>query len=253
LGEHVEAEKYIHKALSNPQQLTSIELGILYRQLGQFHVSVGEYNDALNAFLKSLDYQDDVEARLNVANLYRLTGDVNQARKTLVGIDVATLNAALKLNYFNQFALVYAEQAQYQSAVDALLNAEALSSTPEQQYQLGLFYSKLGDLKKTEHYLERANLNQPNNSQYAASLGYLYMAEKRYDPAIKCFKRLWNGSPNFPNLYQNLGYAESLNQNNDAAVAWFNKGIDQQSSQIDKGLTKQQQKEAKQKNRNDEK
>ncbi len=247
LGEHVEAEKYIHKALSNPQQLTGVELGMLYRQLGQFHVSVGEYNEALNAFLTSLDYQDDLEARLNIANLYRLTGDINQARQTLEGIDGSTLNSALKLNYFNQFALVYAEQDQYQSAVDVLLKAEALNSTPEQQYQLGLFYSKLGDLKNTSHYLEQANLNQPNNSQYAASLGYLYMAEKRYDTAIKLFQTIVKREPDFPNLYQDLGYAESLNQNNGAAVAWFKKGIDQQASQLNNGLTKQQQKEAQQK------
>ena len=247
LGKNVEAEKYIHKALSNPQQLTDIELGMLYSQLGQLHVSVAEYNDALNAFLRSLDYHEEPDVRLNVANLYRLTGDFNQARQTLENIDEVGLKPALKLTYFNQLALIYSEQQQYQSSIDALLRAEDVNSMAGQQYQLGLYYSKLGNLKKTKYYLEQANLKQPNNSQYAASLGYLYMAEERYENAIKLFQNIVEQDPDFPNLYQDLGYAEISNMNNDAAVNWFKKGIDKQTSQLNKGITKRQQKEAQKK------
>jgi tetratricopeptide (TPR) repeat protein len=235
LGQYSEAEVYINKAMSNTKQLTNSELSVLYSELGLLYIEEGQYNKAITELKTSLNYQDDIEVRLNIANLYRLTGEFSQAQKMLESINETDLKPMLQRNYFNQTSLVYAEQKQYSLAVEMLLKAENLQPTAEQQYQLGLYYNKLEKREKAIEYLKQANAKNPNNNQYAAALGYIYMAEARYNETIQLFQNIIEQNPNFPNIDQNLGYAQIRNMNNKAAVYHFKQSIDKlsKSSNLD--------------------
>ncbi len=236
LGNDAEAVKYMNKALANPEQLTQVELGSLYGELGYLYAGVGQHRDSIKALDKSLNYRDDNEVILNRSSLYRLTGNFDKAQQDLEGLDGKVLTRKLQLNRLNQLALVYAEKEQYVSAVNALLKAESLSSSSEQQYRLATYYRRLDDIEKATHYLEQAVSGKPDNSQYVASLGYLLMNEERYDEAGRLFEGIVKREPSFPQIYQNLGYAQVRNMNNDGAVRWFKQGIDSQASDEQKNL-----------------
>ncbi len=227
LGHDVEAMKYMNKALANPEQLTRVELGNLYGELGYLYAGVNQYRDSINALDRSLSYRYDHETILNRSRMYRLVGQLDKAQQGLESIDGIALTRELQLSRFNQLALIYAEKQQYESAVNVLLKAERLSSSAEQQYRLGIYYSQLGDIEKATHYLEQAASGEPDNNQYVAALGYLLVNEERYDEAGRLFERIVKRDPDFPQIYQNLGYAQVRNMNNDGAVRWFKQGIDQ--------------------------
>ncbi len=229
LGLDAIAIAYINKALANPEKLTRVELAGLYSELGYLYAGSTQYRDSISAWDKSLSYHSDNEIVLNRSRIYRLLGNLDQAQQDLKDMDEKTLPHDLQLDRLNQLALIYAEKQQYGSAISAMLKAEALSSTAEQQYRLGLYYGKLQDIKHTIHYFEQAVSKKPNSSQYAASLGYAYMESGRYDEAIRLFESIVEREPDFPKIYQDLGYAQIQNINNDAAIYWFKRGIDYQS------------------------
>ena len=238
LGQYSEAKFYLNKAISNAKQLTDPELSVLYSELGLLYAAEGQYNKAIPELKTSLGYQDNIKVRLNIANLYRLAGEFNQAQNLLENMDEANLNPSLQRNYFNQISLVYAEQKQYSLAIDMLLKAETLKPTAEQEYQLGLYYNKLGNRETAIEYLEQANTKSPDNNQYAAALGYIYMAEARYTETIQLFQKVIKQNPSFPDIDQNLGYAQVRNMNNKAAVYHFKQAIDKlsKSSNLDSDL-----------------
>ena len=230
LGHTGAAMENIYKALINPEQLTRVELGGAYSELGYLYADSGQYRNAINAWDKSLSFHHDDKIILSRSRMYRFIGDLDKAQRDLENINETTLTRQSQLNRLNQLASIYAEKQQYKSATSSLLRAETLSTSADQQYRLGLYFEKLDDVENSTYYLEQAVSRKPNNSQYAASLGYLYMARGRYNEAVNQFESIVEREPDFPKIYQDLGYAQIRNVDNDAAVYWFKRGIDKQSS-----------------------
>jgi len=87
-------------------------------------------------------------------------------------------------------------------------------------------YQKTGQHKKAIEYFQDASSKEPQQSDYALSLGYAYAADGRNSDAIGIFEVMAARDPDSVKLLEELGYLNIKIGKNEHAVQWFKKAID---------------------------
>lgn len=91
---------------------------------------------------------------------------------------------------------------------------------------IGLLYSKKGEIDKAiVYYLKALELN-PNNVKAYQNLGNAYYALNKYEEAMHKYKKVINLSPNYSKGYYNLGNVYSVMKRSEEALHLFEKSIE---------------------------
>ena len=108
------------------------------------------------------------------------------------------------------FGEAYIREGDYTKALGKLLEAEKLyAEDPHLQYDLGLVYMAKERLDLAIHHFKKAVEIKPDYTPAKNSLGAAYLAQKKWDDAIACFKEITGDllyvTPYYP--LSNLGWA----------------------------------------------
>ena len=108
------------------------------------------------------------------------------------------------------FGEAYIREGDYTKALRKLLEAEKLySKDPHLQYDLGLVYMAKERNDLAIHHFKKAVEIKPDYTPAKNSLGTAYLAQKKWDDAIACFKEITGDllyvTPHYP--LSNLGWA----------------------------------------------
>ena len=135
-----------------------------------------------------------VQVQLQKAGIYRLQGDLAQARATLGKLEeLASHNA----EYHFQFASVYLAEGERALAVKHLERAVELDPAHTGAlFQLGHANDLAGNDDEAISCYERCLKQPPIHVGVLRNLGVLYEDHDRYDKAADCYKRLLTADPN---------------------------------------------------------
>jgi DNA-directed RNA polymerase subunit alpha len=163
--------------------------------LGRALASRGEYDEALKAFEKAekLAYTAS-QVRLQKAGIYRLKGDLAEARKILSGLqhDMASHNA----EYHFQLASIHLAEGERLTAVKSLERAIELDpGHTSALFQLGHANDLAGNDDEAISCYERCLKHPPIHLGTLINLGVLYEDHEKYDKAAECYRRALSANP----------------------------------------------------------
>lgn len=133
-------------------------------------------------------------------------------------IQVLDADTKRKFEYYYFEAVNAKTQSKYDAAFDLFQYCFSLDSTnADVNYQLGNFYSLLGEKSKSMDYFHRAITYNKDNYYYNLAYGRLCLDQKKYDEAIGIYNNLVKNHPNNTELYILL--SESYRVNGDLTKA----------------------------------
>jgi DNA-directed RNA polymerase subunit alpha len=162
--------------------------------LGRALVSRGEHDDALKAFeqAEKAGYNAS-QVRLQKAGIYRLKGDVAEARKQLAALaELANHNA----EYHYQMGSCNLAEGDRQGAVKLFERATSLDpGHTNALFQLGHANDLAGNDEEAINCYERCLKHPPLHVGTLINLGVLYEDHARYDKAVECYKQVLAANP----------------------------------------------------------
>jgi DNA-directed RNA polymerase subunit alpha len=162
--------------------------------LGRALMSRSNHDEALKAFDKAekAGYNAS-QVRLQRAGIYRLKGDVAEARKVLAGLqDLASHSA----EYHYQNAMCNLSEGEQPSAVQLFERAVTLDpGHTNALFQLGHANDLAGNDDEAISCYERCLKHPPVHVGTLINLGVLYEDHERYDKAADCYKRVLTANP----------------------------------------------------------
>jgi Tfp pilus assembly protein PilF len=122
------------------------------------------------------------------------------------------------------FGEAYIREGDYTKALRKLLEAEKLyNKDPHLQYDLGLVYMAKERLDLAIHHFKKAVEIKPDYTPAKNSLGAAYLAQKKWDDAIACFKEITGDllyvTPHYP--LSNMGWAYYNKKEYDLAKKYY--------------------------------
>ena len=219
---------YLEEALGSGERLTPTERREALNTLGYLYADEKEYDQAAEAWSKSLALQGDPVIALNLAKMQRRQRQFHEALATLESIDPAKFPPTLQAECLDEMSASFKGIGQFKKALEALALANQLKSTSARDYQIGLTYKEEGKLQEATPYLQNAATQEPQNNQYKVALGYAYLDQKNYQQAARLFEEVLKSDPDYLKLYGDLGYSYMHAVKNDKAVEWFKRAIDNQ-------------------------
>jgi Tfp pilus assembly protein PilF len=122
------------------------------------------------------------------------------------------------------FGEAYIREGDYTKALIKLLEAEKLySKDPHLQYDLGLVYMAKERIDLAIHHFKKAVEIKPDYTPAKNSLGAAYLAQKKWDDAIACFKEITGDllyvTPHYP--LSNMGWAYYNKKEYDLAKKYY--------------------------------
>jgi DNA-directed RNA polymerase subunit alpha len=153
-----------------------------------------EYDEALKAFDKAekAGYTAS-QVRLQRAGIYRLKGDLAEARKVLGSLQDLSSHSA---EYHFQLASCYLAEGERGSAVKHLERAVELDpGHTNALFQLGHANDLAGNDDEAISFYERSLKYPPVNVGTLMNLGVLYEDHEKYDKAVECYRRMLASNP----------------------------------------------------------
>ncbi len=225
MGNYSKAQRTLETIIEkDPKELKA------YQELAYVYAEQNNYRRASQVLKQFLDSQYDSEMALFLGRMYRITGKYAEARQILENINIEELSSDLNVLRFDELAKIYYKEKRFDIAAEMQAKANALQSSPERQYQLGLYNQKLGLLENAIANFENALSSDPQNAEYAKELGYTYMNMKRYDKALEILGNVAENNPHSSDFYTNLGYLYMKHSRDQEAIKWFNKAINKKLS-----------------------
>jgi DNA-directed RNA polymerase subunit alpha len=176
------------------EHLSKADTALSNFYLGRALTSLGQYDEALKAFEKAekLGYNAN-QVRLQRAGIYRLKGDIAEARKVLATLqDLASHSA----EYHFQLGMCHLAEGERLTAVQLFERAVTLDpGHTNALFQLGHAYDLAGDDEEAIKCYERCLKHPPVHIGTLINLGVLYEDHERYDKATECYRRVLNASP----------------------------------------------------------
>jgi cellulose synthase operon protein C len=200
------------------------KLPLAYNMLGAAYLGNNNAAEAEKNFKIALEQKSDYhEARRNLANLYRVTGRYDQAKRelqTVLSTDRSNVRTMLAL------AQVASSQNKTEETIEWLRRAVQVNpkSLPP-RLALGNAYLKLGDNQKALAEANALDRDFPNNPAAVETLGKTQAAMKQYGPAVASFNRLTALLPKSIQAMQLLARAQWSNKEYDAARATFQRAL----------------------------
>lgn len=233
--------------------------------IGEVYSSKGNYKKAITQFSSAQDtyFRSGLEDKALLSRIYNGRGTAHhkmgQSEQAL-----KFLRLALKIDQqrlpnphpdlsvlYNNLALVYYYQSEYQRALDHMMNAtNVLASFHGVNHRLvaagynnmGVVYSEMGNMEQAAKYLEKSmniketvlGANHPEVAIGYQNLGAIYSDNSQYDKAITYYhqskniyqQRFPNGHPELANVYANLGQAYGEKGNYNEALNFYFQDLD---------------------------
>jgi adsorption protein A len=217
---------YLNKARADAGTLPKADQIDLFSTLGYLYADEAQYTPAALCFTKSLQLHYDPVIALRLARMERLLGQTSQALAYLEKIDPARLPADLRVAYREEKAAALQDAGDLPAAAAQLQEATSLADNANLHYRLGLIYRDLKQIDEAIAQLQVARERDQQDNNYAVALGYAYLKAKKYSQAGPLFEEVLARDPDYLKLYEDLGYIHMKECNNDQAVAWFKRAID---------------------------
>ena len=227
LGKPGVAIYYLEGVLRKPDRLSESERSDFYRELGYLYASEYEYAKAAESWRQSPDLVQSPDVALGMARMQRLLQNYEEARRLLTNINANELTPTLKGAWLEELALVAFSQKQDQEAIDFMILALDVQSTPSRLFMLGLAYQRGRNQEAAVTVLQRAVTEEPLNDTYGLALGYALQQAGKREEAIRTLEAVAGRNPDYLNVVRDLGYLYRKESDNSKAVAWFRKAIDE--------------------------
>jgi DNA-directed RNA polymerase subunit alpha len=162
--------------------------------LGRLLASQGHYDEALKAFDKSekAGYSANL-VQLQRAAVYRLRGDLKEAKAILAKVEEASRHTA---EYHFQVAMVALAEGDRAKAVQHLEKAVQEDQTHTGAlFQLGYINDLAGNDEEAIRLYEACLRHPPLHLGAVNNLGVLYEDNERYDKAAECYNRILRANP----------------------------------------------------------
>ena len=219
---------YLDQALTSGEVLKPTERRDGLNALGYLYAEERQYARAAKVWSQSLGLQADPVIALALATMQRRLGQSQEALATLENINPNNLIAAQQAERLDETSTNLKALKQPEKALEALNQANRIEDTPSRDYRIGLIYQEENKTPEALPYLEKAAARDPGNNQFQVALGYAYLNKKDYQPAGRVFEEVLRRDPDYLKLYEDLGYIHMHALQNDAAVEWFKRAIDNQ-------------------------
>ena len=206
-------------------------MGFLYRMIGEYDYSKKCYEEVINSRSKNRRKRTLLLAKVNLADLYQLTGNHVNALKLIKSIHASFkkeiyTSSADYIAFLTTAADVYAGATYYIEAINTSQKVLSLltnkNDTNNNRYAMALYtigesYFKMGQYEQSIQYLKRAELiikevvgiNSNNYGSCVGSLGLLYKETGNFELAEYY---LSFGKDIFKNVLgtENLSYCTSI-------------------------------------------
>ncbi|MDP3921111.1 MAG: tetratricopeptide repeat protein [Candidatus Omnitrophota bacterium] len=157
-----------------------------------------------------------------------------QAMQRLLGSYVKLQATRQPFEFYYALATLYLKLDQRQNALTTLKEAARMEAdNPRVHYDLGILYSKMGDLNKSAESFSRAaaNLNLPSQKEYRASalnlLGGVYFSQQNLDGAYYAWNRALAIEPDNVDYKVNLATVQMKRGKLDASIRTFQSALKQ--------------------------
>jgi serine/threonine-protein kinase len=201
--------KWIDEALANCQKAQQLDnsLPVVYVTLGRIHQDTGQYDLALQEYQRALQLDpNSADAVLGLAKSYESAGraaDAEAAYRKAVALRPDSWNG------YNQLATFLDDHQRYDEAIEQYRHAMALTPDNAALYSnLAGVYSDMGEQHYPEaeqNYLKSISL-EPTYQAYA-SLGYLYIQERKYAEAAEAEEKAVHMNDKQYLVWGNLAFA----------------------------------------------
>jgi DNA-directed RNA polymerase subunit alpha len=163
--------------------------------LGRALASRQEYDEALAAFEKAeKSGYTATQVKLQRAGIYRLKGDLTQARAILNKLEEMASHSA---EYHFQLASCFLADGERSQAIRHLERAVELDpGHTGALFQLGHANDLAGNDEEAIAYYERCLSHPPVHQGTLMNLGVLYEDSEKYDKAVECYRRVLHAVPN---------------------------------------------------------
>jgi DNA-directed RNA polymerase subunit alpha len=176
------------------EHLKHVDTGLAGFYLGRALVSRGEYDESLKAFDRAEKAGYNArEVRLQRAGIYRMKGEIAEARKQLGQLqDLQNYSA----EYHFQLASCHLAEGDRMTAVKMLERAVELDpGHTNALFQLGHANDLAGNDDEAISCYERCLKHPPIHVGTLINLGVLYEDHERFDQAAECYRRVLASKP----------------------------------------------------------
>ncbi len=216
----------IKNALDNIN-LLSIEFPdepLLFNLRGACNAGLSNYDDALKDYKKAVSIKPDyVDAHFNLGNIFRETGDSNNAiisYKKIIEISPKHDSAMYNLG------VTFQELGELDDAIEYY--DKALIINPDNEkilLNLGFIYHELDELEEALEYYERVlNLN-PENVSTINNIAVIHREMGQVENSIEYYKRAISIKPDYAEVFYNLGFIYQDLGEIDKAIPYYETAI----------------------------
>ncbi|MFO0876974.1 MAG: DNA-directed RNA polymerase subunit alpha C-terminal domain-containing protein [Gemmataceae bacterium] len=162
--------------------------------LGRALVSRADYEEALKAFDKAeKSGYNASQVRLQRAGIFRLRGDVPEAKKTLSGLQELSSHSS---EFHYQLGMCHLHEGDQHTAVQMFERATSLDpGHTNALFQLGHANDLAGNDEEAIQCYERCLKHPPVHVGTLINLGVLYEDHERYDKAAECYRQVLAANP----------------------------------------------------------
>ena len=217
---------YLQLALEAPGAATAQRSKEIHETLGYLYAEEHAFSKAADAFARALAHAPDNIVRLNLAVVLHLAGDTERSWQALNEVDATRLPPPLAVAHNDLKAGLLQGMGRVGEARALMEQTLKLEATPARSHALGVLYQASGRRQAAIERFEAAYEEEPRHDEYALSLGYAYLADRRFPEAIAPLTAVADRNPDFPKTMEDLGYLHSRLGENEHAVRWFKKALD---------------------------
>ncbi len=193
------ASFFLGYTLQAIEQLRQADSALANFFLGRALVSRQEYDDALKAFERAeKSGYNPAQVQLQRAGIYRLKGDIEQARSLLTKLEDQSRHNP---EFHYQLAMIYLadpKQPSYDRLAGIKSLEEAIKLDPGHTnalFQLAHANDLAGNDEEAIAFYERCLKYPPVHIGTLKNLGILYEDHEKYDKAVECFRRVLASNP----------------------------------------------------------
>jgi len=174
-------------------------------QKGYNSAEIGEYDDAILYYQKSIELYPYAEAYLNIGVIYADKGNYDKA--------IECFQKAIEINpdyagaYYNM-GRVHADKGYYIRAIRYWQKAVKINPDyADAFYNMGNAYVKENNYNKAIESYQKAIEINPDFADAYHNIGFVYNDKGNYDKAIECYQKAIEINPDYAKAYFSMGIA----------------------------------------------
>ena len=185
---------------------------LLFNILGVCYQSIGQLQEASQAFLNAIKIKSDyTEAHFNLGLIYQQLNKLDSAVKAYKNVISLTPNYP---SAHNNLGIIYLEMSQLDIAVEHFEWALAYKYDFAEAYNnLGATLQKQGKLDLSFNNFKQAIAIKPEYAQAHSNLGNLFQISGEVDSAVKSFESAIAHKPEYAEAHRNLSILKKYSEN----------------------------------------